>query len=241
MKSVFISQSNYIPWRGYFDAINSVDEFIILDDVQYTKRDWRNRNKIKTSIGDHWLSIPIEVKNKFHQKIKDARISDPDWAVKHWKTLQTNYAAAPFFKQYAAVFENLYLNKKYTLLSEVNYAFLKLVCTLLEIKTNIRHSSEFDLHEKDPSDRLLTLCKAVGATDYYSGPAAKAYLDETIFAQNAVRVHYFDFEGYAPYKQLHGEFMNHLSVLDLLFNVGPEAKKYLHSNQLLHQPVEMVV
>jgi hypothetical protein len=226
MKKVFISQSNYIPWRGYFDAISSVDEFIVYDDVQYTKRDWRNRNKIKTPAGDIWLSIPIEVKNKFYQKIRDAKTTKSNWALTHWKTLQTNYSKAPYFKTYSALFEELYLRKEYTHLTEVNYNFIRLICSILNIKTKITYSFELPVVAGSSSQRLLEICKGVNATDYFSGPAAKNYLDETLFLEQKINVHYFDYSGYSKYPQLHGPFLNELSVLDLIFNVGPDAGKY---------------
>jgi hypothetical protein len=230
MKKVFISQSNYIPWRGYFDAIDSVDEFVVYDDVQYTRRDWRNRNRIKTLRGDIWLSIPIEVKNKFHQKIKDAKISDPSWALIHWKTLQTNYSKAPWFRFYAPLFEELYLGKKYVYLTEVNYDFLERICSILEINTKITYSSELPVSSGGRTERLLNICKDLYASDYYSGPAAKNYLDEALFREQNINVSYFDFSRYDPYPQQYGTFSNELSVLDLIFNTGPEARKYFSLN-----------
>ncbi len=134
-KSVAIVQSNYIPWRGYFDLINSVDEFILYDDVQYTIRDWRNRNIIKTAQGPKWLTIPVEVKGKYHQKIKDTAISDPGWARKHWATIVHSYSRAPYFAKYRELFENLYLGSEDKMLSGINHRFLSAICLLLEIGT----------------------------------------------------------------------------------------------------------
>ncbi|MCW3105270.1 MAG: putative rane protein [Bacteroidetes bacterium] len=225
MKKVFISQSNYIPWRGYFHAISSVDEFIVYDEVQYTRRDWRNRNRITTPAGDLWLSIPVEVKNRFHQKISEARISDSSWARNHWKTLQTNYAKSPWFKTYAPLFKALYLGKEYTQLREVNYDFIELICFILEIKTKITFSP--DLPPGNRSERLLAICKKAGATDYYSGPAAKNYLDEELFRSQGVNIHYFDYSAYKPYPRRQGVLSAELSVLDLIFNTGPDAALYL--------------
>ena len=227
MKKVFISQSNYIPWRGYFHAISSVDEFIVYDEVQYTRRDWRNRNRITTPAGEHWLSIPVEVKNRFHQKISEARISDKSWARNHWKTLQTNYAKTPWFKTYAPLFEALYLEKEYTHLRDVNYDFIELICFILEIKTKITFSADLSLSPGNRSERLLSLCKKAGATDYYSGPAAKNYLDEGLFLGQGVNIHYFDYSAYKPYPRKQGAFSTELSVLDLIFNTGPAAALYL--------------
>ena len=229
LKRVFISQSNYIPWRGYFDAINLVDEFIVYDDVQYTKNDWRNRNRIKTANGITWLSIPIRIKGRYPQKIKEAEICNPHWAAKHWKALQNNYSRTPYFKEYAPLFEQLYLNKNYQYLTEVNYLFIKLICDILEIKTPINYSTNFDLKGNNKTERLLSLCKSVGATDYHSAPAAKNYLDEQLFKNENIKVHYFNYDNYEPYSQLYGKFFNYLSVLDLIFNEGAASKKYFLS------------
>lgn len=226
MKKVAISQSNYIPWKGYFDAINQVDEFMLYDDMQYTRRDWRNRNKIKTREGAKWLTVPVEVKGKYFQKINETLISDPNWGQDHWNSILHNYNKAPFFKDYKEIFENLYLNSKEDHLSQVNYNFIKAVCDILGITTKISWSSAFELKD-DRNERLVDLCVKTGATEYYSGPAAKAYMDESLFEKENIQVHYYDYSGYPAYNQLHGEFDHAVSILDLLFCEGPDAKKFM--------------
>src|SRR5438046_1993127 len=133
MKRVAIVQSNYIPWKGYFDLVRLADEFILYDDVQYTRRDWRNRNRVKTPRGLEWITIPVEVKGKYHQRIRDTRISDASWGKKHWATLTHNYAKAPFFRAYREIFEPLYLGSLPPMLSEVNRLFIETICPLLDI------------------------------------------------------------------------------------------------------------
>lgn len=226
MRKVAISQSNYIPWKGYFDSINMVDEFMLYDDMQYTKRDWRNRNKIKTKEGAKWLSVPVEVKGKYFQKINETLISDPKWGQDHWNSILHNYNKAPYFKMYKDVFEPLYLNNQEDHLSLVNYQFIKAVCDILGITTKISWSSAYELKE-DRNERLVDLCIKTGATDYYSGPAAQAYMDESLFAKENIQVHYYDYSGYPVYNQLHGDFDHAVSILDLLFCEGPDAKKYM--------------
>jgi hypothetical protein len=229
MKKLIITQSNYIPWKGYFDAINLVDEFIIYDDMQYTRRDWRNRNKIKTPQGSIWLTIPVEVKGKYFQKINETKISDKSWISDHWKSIQHNYSKALFFKELSPFVEELYAKCTFEYLSEVNYHFLKNICDLLGIKTQFKSSSEFVMGE-GKTERLVDLCKKVGATDYFSGSAAKFYMDEGLFEKENIKVHYFDYSGYQEYPQLHGEFTHELSILDLLLNVGIEgAKRHMKS------------
>jgi hypothetical protein len=228
MKKIIITQSNYIPWKGYFDSINTVDHFIIYDDMQYTRRDWRNRNKIKTKDGLLWLTIPVEVKGKYFQKINETVVSDPKWGSQHWKTIQFNYSKAPFFKDYKDAFEEFYLNNEKKFLTEINYALISIINRILGINTEITFSSDYELAE-GKTERLVDLCKKVGATDYYSGPAAQAYMDESLFEKEDIKVHYFDYSGYPVYNQLFGDFAHDVSVIDLIFNEGPDAAKYMKS------------
>lgn len=227
MKKIIITQSNYIPWKGYFDGINLVDELILYDDMQYTKRDWRNRNQIQTKEGLAWLSIPVEVKGKFSQKISETRISEENWANKHWQTLWHNYKKAPFFDLYAEAIEKQY-KQPYVFLSEVNRAFIELINSFLGITTPIRWSSEFELAE-ERNERLIHICRQTQASDYYSGPAAQAYMDMEAFTQAGLKVHWFKYGGYPEYPQLYQPFSHSVTILDLLFNTGPEAPQYMKS------------
>ncbi|MGZ3861856.1 MAG: WbqC family protein [Bacteroidia bacterium] len=228
-KKVIITQSNYIPWKGYFDGINMVDELIIYDDMQFTKRDWRNRNVIKTKDGLKWLSIPVEVKGKFFQKINETKVSDKTWAKSHWSSLTQNYSKTPGFKTYAEHFEKMYTEAgKEENLSKINSLFISGICNLLDIKTKIKWSSDFQLVE-GKTERLVDLCKQVGATDYYSGPAAKDYMDESLFEKEKIKVHYFDYSGYPQYAQQFEPFEHGVTILDLFFNSGNDIKQYMKS------------
>ncbi len=227
-KSIAIVQSNYIPWKGYFDLINSVDEFVLYDDMQYTRRDWRNRNLIKTPRGLQWLTIPVEVKGKYLQKINETRVDGNAWQEKHWKTIVANYKAAPHFDYCNPVFEKLYLQSTYELLSETNYAFIKAICGLLNIKTKISWSSDYEL-TGERNERLAYICKQAKADTYLSGPAAKDYMDETVFERNNIKVKWMDYEGYPEYPQFHLPFEHRVSILDLLFHTGAESGKYMKS------------
>ena len=225
-KSIVITQSNYIPWKGYFDTINMVDEFVVYDDMQYTKRDWRNRNQIKTPQGLLWLTIPVEVKGKFFQKINETFVSDKQWGEKHWKTLVTNYTKAPYFKQYKDVFEQLYKDETLDNITTINVSFIKAINTILGITTKITDSREFTLAE-GKTERLVDICEKCHATTYYTGPAAKDYMDETLFENKNIHIKYVDYSNYPVYPQLYGEFSHYVSVLDLIFNTGDEAKHYM--------------
>lgn len=230
-KTVAIVQSNYIPWKGYFDMIHSVDEFILYDDVQYTKRDWRNRNLIKGPQGLQWLTIPVLVKGKFTQAIKDTVVAEPDWGKKHWNALVTSYAKAPYFKQYKEQFEALYLHEMPTALSEINLRFIKKIVELLGIRTKISFSMDYEFPRGDQNEQLISLCEKAGATAYVSGPAASVYLDKQAFANRGIAVSYFEYAGYPEYEQRFPPFEHGVSILDLLFNQGPEAPRFMKSFQ----------
>lgn len=228
MTRVAIIQSNYIPWKGYFDLIASVDQLILYDDMQFTRRDWRNRNLIKTPQGTQWLTVPVKVKGKFTQTIRETEIQDPSWAGAHWNTLRANYARATHFQQVSALLEPIY-RQRFDTISEVNRRFIETICDYLAIDTKIANSWDYSLAE-GKSERLADLCQQAGATTYVSGPAARDYLDEAVFDSLGIAVEWFSYEGYPTYHQQWGEFVHGVSIVDLLFNCGPdafEAMKYV--------------
>lgn len=226
MKRVAIVQSNYIPWKGYFDMIASVDEFILYDDMQYTRRDWRNRNKIKTPQGVQWLTVPVRVKGKYHQKIRETEIEDTGWADGHWKSLVQNYRRTPHFQEIAAWLEPLYLNEPPSHLSQLNRRFIEAICNYLSIQTVISNSWDYTLVE-GKTERLAALCGQAGGTEYISGPAAKDYVDEKILKERGMELTWFDYTGYPEYQQLWGEFTHGVTILDLLFNCGKDSHRYM--------------
>lgn len=231
MKKVAILQSNYIPWKGYFDIINMVDEFILYDDMQYTRRDWRNRNKIMTKNGLLWLSIPVEVKGKFYQKINETKIVDISWVDNHWKSIQYNYAKTKYFSDYEKhIWEVYEACRKEEFLSHINYRFIKKICDILGIKTKISWSSDYHL-VSGKTERLVGLVKEAGGDYYLSGPAAKDYIVDELFEQAGIKLEWMDYSGYPEYRQRGGGnvFEHGVSILDLIFNEGPYAKEYMKS------------
>ena len=226
MKKIVITQSNYIPWKGYFDSIAISDEFVIYDDMQYTKRDWRNRNIIKTNNGLKWLTIPVEVKGKFFQKIKDTKISDKNWNINHLSTLKHNYKNSNKFNEVKDFIEDLYFNATQNYLTEINVHFLTELSKYLKIKQNFKFSSEFNLSE-DRNQRLVDICLKLNGNQYFSGPAARNYMNESLFQKSGIEVIYFDYSGYKEYEQLYPPFEHGVSILDLIFNTGEDAYKYL--------------
>ena len=225
-KSVAIVQSCYIPWKGYFDLISSVDEFILFDDRQFTRRDWRNRNRIKTPQGSQWLTIPVETKGRYHQRIDETVISDPGWARQHWKTIVHNYASAPSFPHYRERLEALYESASDPRLSAVNRHFLEAINELLGIGTTLSWSTDYEA-EGARTERLVSLCRAAEATHYLSGPSARSYLDEGAFADAGIEVSYFDYADYPEYEQLYAPFDHAVTILDLILNTGPDAPRYM--------------
>jgi hypothetical protein len=227
-----VLQSNYIPWRGYFDIIGGVDEFVLYDIVQFTKNDWRNRNRIRTVDGPRWLTIPIRTAGRFGQSVADAEIASGTWASRHWRSIAQAYARAPFFPEYRERFEDAFAAASaLPRLSQVNRLLIETVCRALDLTTAIRDAGEFAL-PAGRNERLLTLCRDTGADVYVSGPSARTYLDASLFAASGVRVEFMDYSTYGPYPQVHGDpFEPFVSVLDLLFNTGPAAATYLRSRQ----------
>lgn len=225
-KKVAILQSNYIPWKGYFDLIASADEFILYDDMQYTRRDWRNRNQIKTPQGLQWLTVPVKVKGRYLQTVRETEIDGGDWAASHWRTLEQNYRRAPYYQNIAEWLEPLYCGTHHTHLSELNRLFLEAICRYLGIKTVIRSSWDYRLIE-GKTERLADICVQAGADIYISGPAAKDYIVPEVFQVAGVGLEWFDYSGYREYPQLWGDFVHGVSILDLLFNCGRDAARYM--------------
>lgn len=227
VKKVAILQSNYIPWKGYFDLINMVDEFILYDDVQFTKNDWRNRNIIKTQSGLKWLTIPVSQKS-MSQKIRETTIADNRWSKKHWNSIVTYYARADNFRYYKSLFEKLYLECSEQYLSKINLRFLKAICDLIGINTKLSWSMDYNLIEVK-TERLVDLCQQAGANVYISGPAARDYIKQKLFDEAGIEVQYIDYSGYPEYKQLYPPFEHAVSIIDVIFNVGDDTKLYMKS------------
>lgn len=224
MKKVAIVQSNYIPWKGYFDLIAAVDEFILFDNVQYTRHDWRNRNRIKTPKGVQWLTVPVGQDET--RCIRDVELPNSMWQTKHWKTLQFNYSRAPHFEEVAAVFEPLYMRRQHAHLSSLNRELIEAVCAYLGITTKISNSWDYTLLD-GKTERLADLCSQAGGIEYISGPAAKDYIEEDVFTKKGIKLTWFDYSGYPKYPQLWGEFTHEVTILDLLFNCGKDAHRYM--------------
>lgn len=225
-KRVAIVQSSYIPWKGYFDLIRAVDEFILFDDVQFTKRDWRSRNRIKTAQGPLWLTVPVQTKGRYHQTIREVVVSDSSWQVDHWRSIRAHYARAPYFPRYRDALERLFLERTESRLSEINRRLIEGLCELLGIRTTLTWSMDY-ASDGTKTDRLVSLCRQCGATEYLSGPSAGVYIDAERFAAEGIALRYADYSSYPEYPQLYPPFDHQVSVIDLLVHAGPDAVAYM--------------
>ncbi len=223
MTKVSIRQPGYLPYLGFFKKIQSSDIFVYLNDVQYERGDWDNRNKIKTSKGITMLTVPVY--NKFGQKLNQVNITNiKNWNEKHMKTIQNNYNKAPFFENYWDKIESI-LSKKWEKLIELNISLLEYFYSELNLTTKTIFSSDLNI-KSTKSQRLLDICKFLNATTYISGEIGKTYLDEEIFTNSGIQVIYEKFQ-HPTYNQIHGDFIPNLSIIDLLFNEGENSKKIL--------------
>lgn len=217
-------QSNYLPWRGYFGLINEVDLFIFRDDVQYTKQDWRNRNRIIGSGGPQWLTVPCGSNNG--KLIHEVSLKETNWQEKHWRIIQHNYKRTPFFFEYKDFFEEIYLGRKWGNLSELNQQTIKAISRdLLNFKTDFDDSRNFDI-QGCKSEGVADLARKSGCSTYLSGPAAQDYLDVADFYDSGIDLIWADYSLLKPYPQTATTFDGNVSIIDLLFNVGPQAAEY---------------
>ena len=228
MSKVAILQSNYIPWKGEFDMINQVDKFVFFEDVDFTKRDWRTRNCIKTANGDVMLTVPVKKMPRGTKIFEIDILNDGKWQKKHHNTIKLAYSKAKHFKEFEWILDEIYVNHTWEKLSTFNIFVTKLLCEVLGVEAEFVNSVDLAT-EGYKDDKLLNICKKLGATHYLSGPAAKDYIDDDKFKEANVSLEYIDYS-YPEYPQLHGDFNHYVSVLDLIFNCGLEAKNFIVKN-----------
>jgi hypothetical protein len=217
-----VHQPQYIPWLGYFHKIANCDLFIFLDDVQYKKREFQNRNKIKAANGPQWLTVPVLTKGAFDQTIMETQ-TDPteNWTQTHWKAIEHNYHKAPFFNEHAAFFSALY-KEKWGRLMDVSMEIIKYALKYLQIETPWKMASPYSLSSTS-TQRIIDLCKAESCDTYLSGSGGKSYMDEGLFEKNGIALLYQHYD-HPTYQQLYGNFMPYLSIVDLFFNCGPRSR-----------------
>jgi hypothetical protein len=224
---VAIVQSCYLPWKGYFDLIRSSDHFILLDDVQYSRGDWRNRNRVKTAQGLKWISIPLRHRGTFPALIHDMHLTDTLWMRSHYSLIEQSYRDCAGWAELKSWLAANLLGTAEATLSEVNERLTRGLCAYLGIATPITRSEGYAVRCENPTERVVRLCQAVGATTYVSGPRAKDYMEEHRFDDAGIALEYFDYGGYPEYPQPHGPFEHHVSIVDTIACLGSRAAEAL--------------
>ncbi|RDH83368.1 MAG: hypothetical protein DIZ78_15355 [endosymbiont of Escarpia spicata] len=220
-----IIQSSYFPWKGYFDMVHDVDLFVFMDDVQFTTRDWRNRNLIKTERGPLWLTVPVGAKRS--RLIQDVEINQYRWQKEHYKSLKHHYGKAPFFHYVEALINEIFLGEEWDNLSQVNQHVIKIIAQqYLGIRTDFINAGSLNV-TGIKTERLIEICKATGITHYLSGPTAKNYIEPSLFDEAGIKLVFKDYSDYPEYQQLHPPFSHNVSILDLLVHAGPDASHYI--------------
>ncbi|MFA5173405.1 MAG: WbqC family protein [Candidatus Paceibacterota bacterium] len=229
MKAV-IMQPNYLPWMGYFDLMDQCDAFVFLDHVQHIKRDWEQRNRIKSPSGELWLSIPVLSKGKYHQKINEVVLDNSQqWKEKHLQSIKINYAKAPFFEKYFNELGHLY-SQEITKLIDISIPLTLWIKKIIGLNCQVFYSSNLNPQGKK-SELLCDICRKIGADEYLSPVGAKDYIDaDNHFIKNNIKLEYQNFE-HPVYDQLWGDFISHLSVIDLIFNEGPNSLNVIRSGR----------
>lgn len=227
---IAIVQPLYLPWIGYFDLVRRSDIFVFLDHVQFERRSWQNRNRIKTPHGSKWLTVPVEKKGRLHQTIQETLIrNDLDWEEGHRKSIVHNYSASKSFAEYSAMIDDVY-TKRWEYLADLNIFLVKLIGERVGIKRRYLKSSELGVGGTK-TELLVNICKSVGADEYITGPSAKNYIRPELFDNNNIKLTYHEFV-HPVYRQLNGEFIPYLSAIDLLLNCGEDSHRIVWGNSL---------
>ena len=221
-----IDQPNYLPWKGYFDLIHDVDEFVFYNDVQYTAGDWRNRNRILTQDGQKWLTVPVG--RHLSRLICEVKMPDRSWQKKHFETIRFAYRKAPYYRKYIGFFEEVYMKRSWDYLYELDqYLTVYIAREFLGITTKFTDSRDYP-KSGAKHKKLLSLIESMGNVDVYeSGPAAKNYIVSSDYADRGIKLVWKNYDGYPEYPQLSETFTHQVSIIDLLFNVGEEAPWYI--------------
>mgnify|MGYP000061084719 CR=1 FL=1 len=218
MVTVVVSQSNYLPWKGYFDLVREADHLVLLETVQFTRRDWRSRNRIKSPDGVQWLSVPVNAPGGRLTSVSEGEISDSSWPQKHLRAIELSYRRTPHFEPtFGIISESLEAGDVY--LSELNERILRAMLDHLGIELVVS-AARGPIETVDASERILRLVLERGGTRYLSGPAAKSYLDIGLFTAAGIDVDFFEYPDYPEYKQLWPPFRHDVSMIDVLFHLG---------------------
>lgn len=229
---VTIHQPQFLPWLGYLDKIDQADLFVVLDSVQFKKNEWQNRNRIRTAQGWQWLTVPV--RHRFGQRIHEVLIDEQsDWRTRHLRAMEMNYSRAPFRKGVLEEFEQM-LQQETGSLASLNLATVRWLLDSFGITTPMKLASQIQTRE-EPTDRLIDICRAVGATAYLAGPGAEAYMDMNKFRVTGIEVDIQAFQ-HPEYRQCYEPWIPALSAIDLLLNVGKEGMNRVRENRKVANP-----
>ncbi|HBP12222.1 MAG TPA: hypothetical protein DD452_09805 [Nitrospina sp.] len=226
---VTILQPSYLPWLGFFEQMTRSDKFVLLDDVQYTRRDWRNRNKVRVKEGWVWLTVPVQQKSRFSQSLLETRIDNSvSWRRKHLETLRQHYCKAPFFEKYFPRCQQIY-EKDWEFLFDLCLETIQFLKEEMGIETPLLRSSEMKL-SGEKTERLVSICRELGATHYLSGESGSDYISQEDFSNPGIELEYQNYE-HPVYPQRYPGFVPHLSTIDLLFNCGEQSLSILKQDK----------
>ena len=232
---IFVHQPEYIPWLGFFDKLARCDTFVIYDDAQFQHGGFHNRNKIKTMKGWEWLTVPIV--HGHPQTIKDVKIAGAQWKEKQLSIISHNYEKAPYFKEYLPIIREA-INFNHELLIGLNLHLIRTIAEILNIKVNLVRSSEFPYCGKEKNEKLVSMCKFIGADTYLSGSGGKAYVNEDMFSEAKIKVQWHNYE-HPIYKQKFDGFQPNMSIIDILFNMGPQAKEIILKGGIINTSIPL--
>ena len=223
-------QPVYLPWLGLFHKIALADLFCYFDIVQYQRKDYNNRNKVKTSNGELWLSVPVESKNHLSKNVSKILIVQDNWVKKHLKSIELNYKKTPFFKDYFPELQSILINDSKDSLGYLNLKLLEYFMECLKIDTPIVKASDYSF-DGIGSDLVLDMCVKLGADSYIFGEQGKNYADVKAFKEAEIVV---EFQNYIHpvYRQMGRDFLPYMSIIDLLFNEGDKSYEILMSNNI---------
>lgn len=232
---VCIAQPEHLPWLGYFDKMARSDVFVFLDTVQFKRRYFENRNRVRTSSGSTWVTVPVRAKGRYQQAIRDVEIdTDRAWQRPYWRTIEMNYRRAPYFPRYSAALEEIILGRSWTQLVDLNLALIRMGADAFGIGATCLNASALDVTGK-ATGLLVSICRRLGARTYLSGISGRDYLDEDVFRAAGIAVEYQEFH-HPVYQQLHVPFEPCMGFVDVLFNHGGEARSILSGHEIERLP-----
>lgn len=229
-KIVSINQPAYLPWLGYFHRIAISDVFVFFDIVQFEKNSFTNRNKIKMSKGAEWLTVPVKLKNHTQKEIQEIEIADSAWQKDHWKAISLNYKRAKYWEMYNESLGEFY-QRGYSKIADFCYEQLVYFLGILRINTQVIRASDLPPYQSSKQDLVIDICRSLKASVYVSGALGKNYISPDKFSIQNIKLYFQDYQ-FPVHQQLWGDFAPFMSIIDLLFNEGPQSREIIMQNNI---------